>query len=72
MYASNAHYTDTGTLIPPERKARCPSCGQQTQFSYSGVQRWPKRVAEAAGINPVVYLWNCQSCQSTISEQNLQ
>ncbi len=72
MFVSKPTYTDTGTLILPERQAHCPSCGQITSFSYSGVQHWPQRVAQAAGIDPVVRLWNCQNCQSTISEQNLQ
>jgi hypothetical protein len=53
------------------RHASCPSCGHHGEFVYLGAQHWPERVAKAAGISPVVYLWDCQSCHSTISEQNL-
>ncbi len=51
--------------------AACPSCGQRGEFLYLGAQHWPERVAKAAGISPVVYLWDCQTCHSTISEQSL-
>lgn len=57
---------------PPRRSARCPSCGKLTEFTFLGVQRWPARVAEAAGISPVVNLWDCHSCHSTISEPSMQ
>jgi hypothetical protein len=60
-----------GAAPPASRSGCCPSCGHQTQFNYLGEQRWPERVAKAAGISPVVRLWDCQQCHSTISEQNL-
>ncbi|MBZ0295653.1 MAG: hypothetical protein K8L99_24055 [Anaerolineae bacterium] len=56
---------------PPNRIAYCPSCGKRSAFSYSGTQRWPERVARAAGLKAVITLWNCENCHSTISEQNL-
>lgn len=56
---------------PPNRMASCPSCGKRGVFSYLGIQRWPERVARAAGIKMVMTLWNCEHCHSTITEQNL-
>lgn len=53
------------------RQGQCPSCGKHTSFTYSGEQHWPLRVAQAAGISPVVQLWTCKSCNSTLSETNL-
>ena len=54
-----------------ERIARCPTCQKRTSFVYAGEQRWPERVVEATGIDPVVHLWNCGCCHSTISEGDL-
>jgi transposase-like protein len=53
------------------REGRCPSCGKKSHFVYSGEQHWPLRVAQAAGISPVVQLWTCKNCHSTLSESNL-
>jgi uncharacterized protein with PIN domain len=55
-----------------EQQAYCPSCNQRTMFSYAGEQRWPVKVAEAVGIEPVVRLWHCQKCNSTLSECDLE
>ncbi|MAS36975.1 MAG: hypothetical protein CL610_23425 [Anaerolineaceae bacterium] len=51
--------------------ALCPTCQTRTRFSYAGEQRWPRHVAEAAGLEPVVRLWHCQRCRTTISECDL-
>jgi hypothetical protein len=61
--------------LPPrkqDRYATCPSCGRLTTFSYAGEQHWPLRVAQAVGIDPVVQLWHCNGCHSTLSEQDLR
>lgn len=55
-----------------ERQARCPSCDQRVVFSFAGEQHWPVKVAEAIGMEPVMRLWHCHGCQSTISECDLQ
>lgn len=52
-------------------QAKCPSCGQQTRFIYSGEQHWPLRVAQALGVPEVITLWLCGSCRTTISELDL-
>jgi len=52
--------------------ACCPTCREQAQFKFAGEQRWPQRVAQAAGIEPVVRLWNCDRCHTTISETDLR
>jgi hypothetical protein len=58
---------------PTDREAGCPTCGRRTRFSFLGEQRWPLRVAEAAGLeSPVIRLWNCQACNSTVCEHTLQ
>ena len=54
-----------------EQQAYCPSCNQRTLFIYGGEQRWPVKVAEAVGIEPVVRLWHCRRCNTTLSECDL-
>jgi hypothetical protein len=65
----------THTPLPRQDEAvcvaRCPSCGRHSVFVYGGEQRWPAKVAIAAGIPPVIGLWHCSKCQSTISENHL-
>ncbi len=56
---------------PQQRRAFCPSCGKLAVFTAAGEQRWPARVAAAAGMPEVVQLWLCSHCHSTISEPNL-
>ena len=50
------------------RVGLCPTCGQYTPFSFLGEQHWPPRVVEATGIGPVVHLWSCGNCQTTLTE----
>lgn len=47
--------------------ATCPSCGAATVFTFIGVQRWPRRVAQLTGTKETITLWKCGSCQTTIS-----
>ena len=54
-----------------QRRACCPSCDTVAAFSYSGEQRWPDQVAAAAGLSPVVTLWTCDHCHSTVNEADL-
>jgi len=46
----------------------CPTCGSYTTFVFLGEQRWPPRVAEKLGLAPIMLLWTCGHCQTTISE----
>ncbi len=52
--------------------AYCPTCHHRARFSFAGEQRWPRRVAEAAGLDAVVRLWNCGCCHTTVSERELK
>lgn len=54
------------------RHATCPSCGNTTTFSLTGEQRWPEKIAAAAGLPAVVQLWTCCACGSTISDTDLK
>jgi hypothetical protein len=46
--------------------ARCPNCDTRSQFVYMGEQHWPERVAKASGMTPLVHLWQCENCHTTI------
>ena len=73
-------FTRTGMMTPndsttqqqPDRLAVCPSCGCESLFSYAGITCWPERVAQLAGIDPDVRLWNCTGCDTTLCEQELE
>jgi hypothetical protein len=67
----NPNHSSLPTPLP-ERRAYCPSCGCTAYFSYAGEQHWPLKVARIAGVDPVVHLWNCEACHTTLSEQELQ
>lgn len=69
MLSSRTQFSNTAVNT---RTAYCPSCQTRAQFQYAGEQRWPERVARAAGIDPVVHLWHCGHCHSTISEPELK
>lgn len=46
----------------------CPTCGQQTTFVYLGEQHWPPAVAQKLNMDPVVHLWRCERCQTTLTQ----
>jgi hypothetical protein len=52
----------------PARYGTCPTCHQDTQFAFVGEQHWPPRVAEKLGMSPLVHLWSCGHCHTTITE----
>jgi phage terminase large subunit GpA-like protein len=52
-------------------RGTCPSCGQETTLTFVGEQRWPDQVAQAMGMDPVVALWDCGHCRTTITETSL-
>lgn len=54
------------------KQAVCPNCGCKTEFHFTGEQQWPPAVAAKLGISPLVRLWTCSLCESTISENDLK
>jgi hypothetical protein len=56
----------------PTHYGFCPTCRQETRFQYLGEQRYPERVAQKLNINPVVMLWRCENCHTTMSENELE
>lgn len=53
--------------------AVCPSCKQRGHFFHAGDQKVPERVAKKMGLDePVIPLWHCPNCKSTISEPDLK
>ena len=60
--------------LPPtqQRQAICPSCHTRNWFVYAGEQHWPLKVAQSIGIDPVIPLWHCDGCNSTVSECELR
>lgn len=67
------HILDTTELtIGDTRHAQCPSCGSYSEFTYAGEQRWREEVAKAAGLPPVVKLWHCNACHTTLIGPDLE
>jgi len=60
--------TQAGEPVEQVCVAYCPSCGQLAEFTYLGAQRWPQRLVELTGVPPVIYLWICGNCHTTVSE----
>lgn len=50
------------------RQGYCPTCEQQSEFTFLGEQRWPPHVAAKLGLSPVVILWSCNNCHTTLTE----
>lgn len=57
------------TITTPEESANgfCMACQQQASLMYMGQQEWPAKVAAAMGISPIVTLWRCGHCYTTIT-----
>ena len=49
----------------------CPSCGAKTAFDLLGIQRWPERVAKAAGVPEEQTVWQCRNCHTTLMEMSI-
>jgi rubrerythrin len=45
----------------------CPSCGSDAGFMFISEQRWPERVAKKLDIAPLVTLWRCLTCDTTVT-----
>ncbi|MBZ0277775.1 MAG: hypothetical protein K8I60_16635 [Anaerolineae bacterium] len=50
------------------RYDHCPTCDQWAEFTYLGAQRWPQRLVDLTGVPPVIFLWQCGHCLTTLSE----
>jgi hypothetical protein len=72
MLSTSSDNSRPSSIRSQQRKGRCPTCGHDVAFHYCGEQRWPAHIAKAAGVDPVVRLWSCNTCNSTISEQSIQ
>jgi NMD protein affecting ribosome stability and mRNA decay len=60
---------ETDTVVPVKtRQGVCPTCGRETTLVYAGEQRWPDRVAERLGVEPVAEIWDCILCQTTLCQ----
>lgn len=49
----------------------CPSCHQQGEFIFRGVQRWPAAVAHSMGVAEEHNLWECPNCRTSILETTI-
>lgn len=45
----------------------CPTCHTETVFTFVGQQTWPEAVAKSLDMPPVVNLWRCENCHTTIT-----
>ena len=57
--------------VADTRTAVCPTCGDHSVFTLAGTQTWPPRIAEAAGLPPVMNAWHCETCGTTLLEPNI-
>ena len=71
-------HADTGTFkavqpspLTAPRRGTCPTCARSTTFEVGGEQQIPEQVARAAGLPMVMKLYHCDSCRSTLSEQDI-
>lgn len=62
---NDVHLTDTQERT---RTGMCPTCGCEATFTFVGEQRWPEKVARAAGLPVVTQLWTCNCCNTTLAE----
>jgi hypothetical protein len=60
------------TKMPSYRIARCPNCDRHSSFTYLGGQHWSERVAKATAMTPLVHLWRCDHCQTTIATPDVE
>jgi hypothetical protein len=56
---------------PASMKAHCPSCAQTGEFTLLGIQRFPAKIAIAAGLPESFGLYRCEHCDTSISEVEL-
>jgi hypothetical protein len=56
---------------PATIHACCPSCQHHGQFMLLGVQTWPQVVATKMGMPETIGTYQCEHCETTISEVDL-
>ncbi len=56
---------------PTTIQACCPTCHHQGEFMLLGVQTWPKVVATKMGMPETIGTYQCEHCETTISEVDL-
>lgn len=56
---------------PETIQADCPCCAQAAQFTLLGIQKWPARVAAAAGLPEAMGMYRCELCLTSVSEKDL-
>jgi len=54
-----------------ELDALCPTCHRASHFTKIGEQNWPPKVAEATGLPPLIHLYRCGECHTTVSHVDL-
>lgn len=65
--------TQTAFILqhPATIQACCPSCHAHGQFMLLGVQTWPEVVAAKMGVPKTIGTYQCEHCETTISEVDL-
>jgi hypothetical protein len=63
--------TQNMETLPILHYGTCPSCKTKTPFDLLGVQRWPERVAKAAGLPEEQTVWQCRHCHTTLMEYSI-
>lgn len=56
---------------PNTISACCPTCHHTGQFTLLGVQTWPAVVATKMGVPEIIGTYQCEHCETTISEIEL-
>jgi hypothetical protein len=57
--------------LATRRLATCPTCMSSVEFILLGEQTWPADIAEKLGLPPIITLWSCSHCLTTVSEPDL-
>ena len=57
--------------FPNEITAKCPCCNQMGDFMLLGIQEWDADAAADADLPPIMALYTCPNCDTTISHLSL-
>jgi len=49
----------------------CPSCHAKTPFDLKGVQRWDAEIAAQLNVPPIMTVWQCRNCDTTLMEPSI-
>lgn len=53
------------------RYTLCPTCWHTGHSQFNGQQHWPPAIVRLYDLPPMVNLWTCPNCHSTVSETDL-